>query len=213
MDFFTENFLTDAQKLQPVLTSVRSAFADMSSDRGDGLPGLGKQIDTLNKQFPELNLKIPQTRKEFATMMQTLGSSFATTGEAGTDLFNSLLTIAPAFDAVASAMEDVINTVAEIHNRIADMKFSMEYDTKDNPGKYAMLDAKANIYWTKLTEKNTDGTYAMDFADSATMVNKLLDQVNTAWGLLTDEQKKTALPEYQNKLDKIDTYIQERGLS
>lgn len=212
MDFFTENFLTDAQKLQPVLTSVRSAFADMSSDRGDGLPGLGKQIDTLNKQFPELNLKIPQTRKEFATMMQTLGSSFATTGEAGTDLFNSLLTIAPAFDAVASAMEDVINTVAEIHNRIADMKFSMEYDTKDNPGKYAMLDAKANIYWTKLTEKNTDGTYAMDFADSATMVNKLLDQVNTAWGLLTDEQKKTALPEYQNKLDKIDTYIQERGI-
>jgi hypothetical protein len=77
MDYFSKNFLTQAQQLVPVQHAVNKAFAD-------------------------LNMSIPASKEEFVALMQSADVST----ESGRALQVALLNIAPAFNAVATAAGD-----------------------------------------------------------------------------------------------------------
>jgi hypothetical protein len=104
MEFYTDNFLTETEKLDPVRFRLFNTFQDTRAASGkdnalgDAIPGLGKQL----KDF---GLQVPKTKAEFKSAFTTVSESLSTTGQAGIDLLNSLLDVMPAFEAVASAEE------------------------------------------------------------------------------------------------------------
>ena len=210
MQFFTESFLTDSQRLAPITARVKAAFADMtpkSSEIGS-IAGLGAQLKSMNMQ-------VPTTRTEFASLMATLSdpeNKLGITTEAGADLYNTLLTLAPAFDAVTSALEDIANTVADIASRGEEMKRSFTMDTLDTAGKYAYLQREDTTTRATMLAKDDKGEYVQTFTQSAVSANRLLDTINEAWGLMDETQKKANLGAYTQKVDEVMTFMKARGI-
>lgn len=96
-EFFSENFLSEAQRLAPVQAFVTSELERM---------GLAADL----------------SRQQFANLVMGLDVSSA----AGAEMFSALMHLAPAFDQVASAAEDAAARQAEAALRIADQRRSLE---------------------------------------------------------------------------------------
>lgn len=95
VDGFTENFLTDAEKLAPVQQSVGRELARL------GLSGI-------------------KTRDQFKTLVQQL----IATGQTGTDTFVSLLKLQDGFDKVAKAAEETTKTLEDALQKAYDTRVS-----------------------------------------------------------------------------------------
>lgn len=214
-DTFIQNFIPQATLTSRKIADAQSTISRIYTSGAikvltdDGTGTLAAQsVIGLSEALKTLGLEVPTTREGFGRVAEALKEM----GPAGQGALEALLGIAPAFDTMATAAEGIINVVAGISARIADMKFQMEFDTKDKQGQYAMYDAKANLYYDTATAKDDQGNYKQDIYQAAETVNKLLDTMNSAWGILDDSEKKSALAGYQQKLDEIDTYIKARGI-
>jgi hypothetical protein len=205
LQFITDNFMTSEQKLAPVSARVRNAFADMTPKTSEigSVAGLGAQLQSMG-------LAVPNTRAEFTNLLTTLSdpnNALGITTEKGADLFNALLDIAPAFDAVATALEGIAKTVADIVTRGQDMIFNMKMDVANPEQKYSLVDQKANDY-NKIMHDSTK-----TFSEQAIAANRLLDTINQGWGLLNDDQKKEGLAQYTAKVTEIMAFMEKQGMS
>jgi uncharacterized protein YaaR (DUF327 family) len=157
-----------------------------------------------------MGLEVPNTRAEFTNLLTTLSdpnNALGITTEKGADLFNSLLDIAPAFDAVASALEGIAKTVADIVTRGQDMIFNMKMDVANPEQKYSLVDQKANDY-NKIMHDSTK-----TFSEQAIAANRLLDTINQGWGLLSDSQKSEGLAQYTAKVNEVMAFMEKQGMS
>lgn len=168
MDYISQNFLTESQKLAP----VRKALADTFSSTGN-----------LGKELAKLGLSTPNTRAEFVTLLTTLHNM----GDAGNAATAALLDVAPAFNKIKGAIEDIIDSVG---TRISDLEFQMTLDTLDTQGQYALINKTAGEDYAKYMAAVNDK--AVSAVDAAKLANKLIDRIQSGWNLLTTEQRQEA---------------------
>ena len=106
-NFFAENFLDDAAKLLPYQKAIARTFAD-------------------------IGMAIPKSKKEFATLVQSLNLA----SESGRETYRVLMDVAPAFDEVANSAEDslkklkdefgdTISSLTDFIKKIAEFKASL----------------------------------------------------------------------------------------
>ena len=106
-NFFAENFLDDAAKLLPYQKAIARTFAD-------------------------IGMAIPKSKKEFATLVQSLNLA----SESGRETYRVLMDVAPAFNEVANSAEDslkklkdefgdTISSLTDFIKKIAEFKASL----------------------------------------------------------------------------------------
>ena len=106
-NFFAENFLDDAAQLLPYQKAIARTFAD-------------------------IGMAIPKSKKEFATLVQSLNLA----SESGRETYRVLMDVAPAFDEVANSAEDslkklkdgfgdTISSLTDFIKKIAEFKASL----------------------------------------------------------------------------------------
>lgn len=189
MDFIAQNFLTETQKLAP----VRKALIETFSATGN-----------LGKELAKVGLATPKTRAEFVTLLTTLHDM----GDAGNAASAALLDVAPAFDKIQGAAEDMIVSIGE---RISDLEFQMTLDTLDTQGKYALINKTAGEDYEKYMAAVNDK--AVSAVDAAKLANKLIDRIQQGWNLLSTEQRQEAgvRAKYFADLDEINASIIAKG--
>lgn len=98
--FFTDNFLTEAERLDPIRRGL---------------------TDQLNK----LGLGFVDTREEFKQVVLALGQNVTTEG--GRELYNAVLDLAPAFNQVYEEVEDVKEALStlELRNKLLDQELTI----------------------------------------------------------------------------------------
>lgn len=106
--FFAENFLTEAQRIAPVQAYVTA-------------------------ELTRLGLATAMSRDQFAALV--LGLDVST--EAGASMFAALMHLAPAFDQVATHLEDTATRVAEQAARLADQRRNLEIQLMEATGQSA----------------------------------------------------------------------------
>ena len=118
--FFADKFLSESERLKPIAESVKSAFGDMSAaDTATGhLAGLGLQLKTLGYE-------VPTTKEEFKNIVLSLDL----TSQSGADLYNSMMKVAPAFDAVTEAAKAFLEQLASDMNSFSTTMSSFRGDS------------------------------------------------------------------------------------
>lgn len=98
--FFVDNFLTEAERLEPIRR------------------GLTDQLNALGLGFVD-------TREEFKQVVLALGQNVTTEG--GRQLYNSVLDLAPAFNQVYEEVEDVKEALStlDLRNRLLDQEMTI----------------------------------------------------------------------------------------
>lgn len=189
MDYITQNFLTESQKLAPVRKALTEAFSATGS---------------LGKELSKVGLATPKTRAEFVSLLTTLHDM----GDAGNAATVALLDVAPAFNKIQGAIEDIISSVGQ---RISDLEFQMTLDTLDTQGKYALINKTAGEDYAKYMEAVNDK--AVSTVDAAKLANKLIDRIQQGWNLLTTEQRQESgvKAKYFADLDEINASLTAKG--
>lgn len=101
--FIVDNFLSESERL--ALTREK----------------VSKSLNTLAQQYNNGNIAVIKTREEYLRLITSLDLS----SKSGRDLFNSLRELAPTFEEVAKASDEVVNIFKDIQAQIFDLEFAM----------------------------------------------------------------------------------------
>lgn len=101
--FIVDNFLSESERL--ALTREK----------------VSRSLNTLAQQYNNGNIAVIKTREEYLRLITSLDLS----SKSGRDLFNSLRELAPTFEEVAKASDEVINIFKDIQAQIFDLEFAM----------------------------------------------------------------------------------------
>ncbi len=101
--FIVDNFLTESDRL------------------GIAREKVNKGLTSLAQQYNNGNIAVIKTREEYLRLIKSLDL----TNESSRGLFNSLLELAPTFEEVAKASDEVINIFKDIQAQIFDLEFAM----------------------------------------------------------------------------------------
>lgn len=116
--------LTDMAGGMEALGQKTSAFYDRFFTEQEKLASIQAQVDAT---FAQMGLSIPATDDAFKQLV--LSQDLMT--EAGREAYNSLLDIAPQFDALTDAAQDAADAVAEAAEAERDLIASMRDDRRD----------------------------------------------------------------------------------
>lgn len=210
----TINAIQDAsERLEPILGITAEGLAGIVENAG----GLDAALQAVNayaslslssaekwqisqqdlvRAFGDLNVSVPQSTDAFESMLRGIDQ----TTDSGQELYTNLLLLAPAFYSVANAVEDAFDSISKSTAKAVN---DFAYDVMTDEQRYAFLDES-------LDKKLQEIQAATDPAEISKLVDEWLAMQNQAWGLLSDDEKRRLLPEFQNDAMEVESVGQGR---
>lgn len=150
----------------------------------------------LAEGFDALGVAVPQSTDEFRRLIEGLDL----TTDAGQDLAAGLLGLAPAFYSVANAVEDAFDAISQTTAKAVN---DFAFDVMSDDQKYAALD-------TALDAKIAEIKSATEPGEIQRLFDEAIGMQREAWSLLSDDEKRRLLPEFQSDAMDIEGVAQGR---
>lgn len=150
----------------------------------------------MSRAFDGLGVTMPRSVDEF----KRLAAGIDLTTTEGRDLYSGLYQLAPAFQQLASVVDQVFDSISRT---TAQSIRDIELSVLDSAGKYAYLDAETD----RLIGELTQATVPDD-------INRLFESINrnitTAFGLLDSGEQKRLATQFIDRLLEVESIAQSR---
>lgn len=183
---YYDNFYSEQEKAAQSATSTALAFANL----GVAMPLVGEGLDEWYRsevdRLMALDQSIPANAQALAGVLSLNGS---------------VRTLATGAQSAADSIRGAMNGISA---SVDSSLFGMQYGMADSEGKYSMLDVKANGFKDQMLAST-------DISQIAAFGQKAIDAINQSWGLLDASQQQKTYLEFEQKLEAIDTFVQNSG--
>lgn len=146
--------------------------------------------------FEGIGQTAPKSIDDFRRMTEALDLST----DAGRDMYLELAKIAPAFMEVANAVQQAFDLISQ---STASTIESFRMDVMSDQEKYAYYDQRIDDTLSKLDTAN-------DPNEILSLYNKGNTDLRNAWALLSPEEKKRLLPEFEDRAMELEARSQGR---
>jgi hypothetical protein len=168
------------------LTALMSTYWDIFATEQEKFD---VAAESLRNTFSSLGIAMPSSVQGIKDLIAAQDMSTV----AGREMALQLMHLAPAFNAVIGAIEQMSKSM---DNTINDLRRSVEFGGLDDQTKYNKLKAEADDAYAQFQE-------ATDPAEIQKLFDRITSNMNETWNMLDDSQKNAQRAAYLAKLDEL----------